>query len=200
MPPLCGTLVVVATGSIGVIAAGQFVLVLRHTRQVSGIRMVMSSAATKFVTPLAMQAFSGQPVVTDLFAADSPYLVGHLQISEGADVMLVMPATANILGKAAAGIADDAASTAIISAACPVIFIPSMNERMWSNAVVQRNVATLRSLGHRVIEPEMGIEVATLELSRGSMASFDSIMQSIAEAVRQPPRASGDVVNVVEHA
>ncbi len=181
---LCGRVVVAVTGSIAALWTARFILHLRANNHAREVSVVMSEHATRFVTPLAMRVVSGSPVLTDLFDAGAPLPVGHVQITEGADVLLVMPATANIIGKAAHGIADDAVSSSILAAACPVVFVPNMNQRMWRHPIVRRNVQTLKSAGYHVVPPEMGVEISTLRQREGAMPSFDIIIAAVRAALR----------------
>lgn len=185
---LCDTAVVAITGSIGALWAAQFVLELRSGGYVRGIRVVMSQSATQFVTPVAMRALSGAPVLAGLFDLDAPLSIGHVQVSEGAGVMIVMPATANIIGKAANGIADDAVSASIMAAACPVVFVPNMNPRMWARAAVQRNVRTLIRDGHHVVHPVSGTAVSTGRTASGGMPDFDTIVTAVRRVLQSTTR------------
>jgi phosphopantothenoylcysteine decarboxylase / phosphopantothenate---cysteine ligase len=172
------------TGSIGALWAAQFVLELRVRRLVSAVHVVMSASAAQLVTPVAMRAVSGAEVLTGLFDPDAPFPVGHLQIAEDADVVIVMPATANIIGKAANAIADDAVSAVIVAAACPVVFVPNMHERMWSNPLVQRNVKRLVDAGHHVVPPVAGPAVSTGRYALGGMPPFETIINATRAALR----------------
>ena len=163
-------------GSIGVLWAAQCVLELRAEGHVNHVRVVMSDAASALVTPAAMRAISGEPVLTALFAPDAPWPVGHVQVSEGAGVMIVMPATANVIGKVAQGIADDAVTASIMAAACPVVFVPNMNGRMWARPAVQRNVRTLKADGYHVVPPVSGVAVSTGETMTGGMPDMDTVI------------------------
>lgn len=177
-------------GSIGVLWAAQFVLELRAERHVSRVRIVMSEAASALITPVAMRAVSGEPVLAGLFDADSPWPVGHVQVSEGADVMIVMPATANVIGKVAHGIADDAVTAAIMAAACPVVFVPNMNGRMWQRPVVQRNVRTLKADGYHVVPPVSGVAVSTGETMTGGMPDTDTVIAFVKRVLSTSKPAS----------
>jgi phosphopantothenoylcysteine decarboxylase/phosphopantothenate--cysteine ligase len=131
-----------------------------------------------------MRAISGAPVLTSLVGPYAPWAIGHVQISEDADALLVMPATANIIGKAAGGISDDAVSASILAAACPVVFVPNMNDRMWRSPAVRRNIRTLKRDGGHVVSPEEGVVVSTLRRGTGGMPSFDVIRRAIRAALR----------------
>jgi len=187
-PLLCARAVVAVTGSIGALWAAQFVLELRMRRLVGDVRVVMTASAAKIITPVAMRAMSGFDVLTDTLDVDAPFPVSHIQITDGAGVLIVMPATANILGKAANAIADEAVSSVILAAECPVVFVPNMHQRMWRNPLVQRNVARLRHAGHHVIEPIEGRSISTATYSVGGMPPFDAIVDAVRAALPRRPR------------
>jgi len=188
LPTLCDTAVVAMTGSIGTLWAALFVLELRAGGHVREVRVVMSPSAAQFVTPVAMRAISGAPVLTTLFDADAPFPIGHVQISDGAGIMVVMPATANIIGKVAGGLADGAVSASIMASACPVVFVPSMNERMWRRAAVQRNVRALVQDGYHVVPPVAGTVVSTGRTAIGGMPDTETLIKSLRKIVRPPRR------------
>lgn len=175
---------VAVTGSIGALWAAQFVLMLRTEREVRSVGVVMSESATRLVTPAAFRAVSGEPVLAGLYDADAPFAVGHVEVTDGASVLIVMPATANILGKIAAGVADDAVSAAILAAECPVVFVPNMSERMWRRAAVQRNLRTLAADGFHIVPPEEGVSVSSLRPMTGGMPSFERILKDVRRVLR----------------
>ena len=179
-----GCLVIVMTGSIAATIVPSYVLQLRIQRYAREIRVVMTRAATRFVTPMAMRAMSGHPVLTDMFDARGHWSVSHTQVSEDADAVIVLPATANILAKAAAGIADDCASSVIVGATCPVVFVPNMNEGMWRKPSVQRNVQILRGDGCEVVAPGRVVEVSNMKVGIGGAPSLKRIMSVVRTAVR----------------
>lgn len=185
---LCHRAVVAVTGSIGALWAAQFVLLLRADRQVRSVGVVMSESATRFVTPAALRAVSGEPVLSGMFDADAPFAVGHVQVTEGASVLIVMPATANIIGKVAGGLADEAVSATILAAQCPVVFVPNMSDHMWRRPAVQRNVRTLVADGYHVVSPEEGVAVSTLRPATGGMPSFEVILRALRRVMRRGRR------------
>jgi phosphopantothenoylcysteine decarboxylase/phosphopantothenate--cysteine ligase len=130
-----------------------------------------------------MRLHSGNWVYTDFFDYRGDTIVPHIELTRRADLFLVMPATANILAKGANGIADDLVSLAIVAASCPVLFVPSMNSVMWQNQAVQKNVRTLRVLGHRVMEPTEGLEISNLEPTHGCMPSLSRVADEISALV-----------------
>jgi phosphopantothenoylcysteine decarboxylase/phosphopantothenate--cysteine ligase len=122
----------------------------------AGVSVVMTDAAQKFVTPLTFQALSGRPVRTSTWDLQDSSDPQHISLTERADLMLVAPATADIIAKVAHGFCDDLVSLMIAAAACPVVFAPSMNNRMWDNPIAQENVSKLKSHGYQFIGPDAG--------------------------------------------
>ncbi len=133
------------------------------------VRVAMTPAATRFVAPLTFQALSGAPVLVDLLdpAAESAY--GHLAMARMADLVVVAPATADLLARIRAGMADDAVTTTLLAATCPVLLAPAMNTRMWRNPATQENVAALRGRGMQVCGPAAG-ELADGDVGEGRLA------------------------------
>jgi phosphopantothenoylcysteine decarboxylase/phosphopantothenate--cysteine ligase len=122
----------------------------------AGVTVAMTADAQKFITPLTFQALSGRAVRTDVYDLVDSSDPQHIALTERASLMLVAPATANIIGKVANGISDELVSLMVIAAACPVVFAPAMNNRMWANAIVQANAAKLCENGYRFIRPDDG--------------------------------------------
>jgi len=143
------------------------------------VRVVMTPNATAFVGPLTFQALTGHPVLVDLLdlAADRSY--GHLTLARAADLLLVAPATADLLGRLRAGIADDAVTTTALACTCPVLLAPAMNTRMWENAAVQENLAALRGRGWHVVGPASG-ELADGDVGAGRLAAPEEIAREAA--------------------
>ena len=122
----------------------------------AGVNVVMTREAQKFITPLTFEALSGRRVRTDTFELVETSDPQHIGLTERSDLMLVAPATNNTIAKVAAGLCDDLVSLMICAAACPVVFAPAMNNRMWAHPVAQENLAKLAGLGYRFIGPEPG--------------------------------------------
>ncbi len=120
------------------------------------VKTVMTEHATKFVSPLTFQSVTGQPVLTDLFASDLQGKISHVALSEEADLVVVAPATANIIAKAAHGLADDALSTMMLAARSTIVMVPAMNNHMWDNKATQYNLEILQSRGILVMQPDVG--------------------------------------------
>lgn len=114
------------------------------------VRVIMTDSATRFVNPKVISSFTNTVVYTDDFG-DEEFPAPHVSLTEWADLMLVIPASANIIGKAAHGIADDLLSSSIVAASCPVLFVPSMNYQMWRKPAVQRNVQQVQEDGYHVV-------------------------------------------------
>lgn len=122
----------------------------------AGVSVAMSAAAAHFVQPLTFEALSARPVLLSLWDAPDAADVQHIRRTEDADLLIVAPATADIIGKIASGLADDVVSTLVISAASPVLLVPAMNNRMWDNPIAQRNVQTLKGFGYHFLGPSTG--------------------------------------------
>ena len=139
----------------GSIAAYKAVSLLRAlVREGATVDVVMTRAATKFVTPLTFEVLSGRPVVTGLFETHQE--MKHLSLPEQADAIVVAPATANFLAKAALGMADDLLSTMLLTAQCPLICAPAMDGGMWRHPTVIGHVETLKARGVHIVDPEEG--------------------------------------------
>lgn len=144
-------------GVSGGIAAYKSAELLRLlVKKGANVRVIMTKNTQAFVGAWTFQALSGQAVCTDLFKESDDASIRHIDWAEKADAVVIAPATANIIGKLANGIADDALSTFMMAVTCPVVICPSMNTHMYQSNAVQRNLATLRSDGHFVIDPESG--------------------------------------------
>ena len=120
------------------------------------VHVIMTKSATEFVTPLSFQSLSQNMVIIDMFAEPKAWEIQHISLAKKADLMLIVPATANIIGKVANGIADDMLSTTIMATKAPVVFCPAMNTNMYENPIVQRNISLLKELGYEFIEPASG--------------------------------------------
>ncbi|WP_394861164.1 bifunctional phosphopantothenoylcysteine decarboxylase/phosphopantothenate--cysteine ligase CoaBC [Clostridium perfringens] len=120
------------------------------------VHVIMTKSATEFVTPLSFQSLSQNMVITDMFAEPKAWEIQHISLAKKADLMLIVPATANIIGKVANGIADDMLSTTIMATKAPVVFCLAMNTNMYENPIVQRNISLLKELGYEFIEPASG--------------------------------------------
>jgi phosphopantothenoylcysteine decarboxylase/phosphopantothenate--cysteine ligase len=165
----------VVLGVGGGIAAYKAVEIARAVVKGRGaVRVAMTPAATRFVGPLTFQAVSGAPVLTDLFDSSVEQTYGHLGLARAADLFVVAPATADLLARLRAGMADDAVTTTALAVTCPVLLAPAMNTRMWKNAAVQENLAALRARGWHVVGPGSG-SLADGDFGEGRMAEPSEI-------------------------
>jgi len=178
-------------GVSGSIAAYKAVELLRRLReQGADVRVVLTRNAERFVTSLTFETLSGNPVPGAEFQDREQPGIGHIDLTSGLDLAVIAPATANVIGKVASGIADDTLTTALTAVECPVVMAPAMNDRMYRNAVVRRNIALLRAQGIRFVEPGTG-ELACGTVGQGRLADVDLILREIAAAL--PP---GDLAGI----
>lgn len=169
----------IVLGISGCIAAYKTAELVRQiVKQEGQAHVIMTSSAQQFVAPLTFQTLSGNPVVTELFQLYDERHIGHISLAQRADIMVIAPATANIIAKAAAGIADDILSTVLTATRAPVLFAPAMNDGMWASPVVQRNIQTLQDLGYYFIDPGWG-DLACGAQGTGRLADVDDIMDEI---------------------
>ncbi len=162
----------------GIAAYKSLELIRELGRRGVASRCIVTRAGTEFVTPMSVAALSGEKVHTDLFDLEDEAEMGHIQLSRSADLVVVCPATADLLAKAASGLANDLASTALLATDKPVLMVPAMNVRMWQHAAVQRNVEQLRSDGVRIMEPASGA-MACGEFGPGRLPEIDAIADGI---------------------
>ena len=166
-------------GVTGGIAAYKAVELLREmTKRGANVHVVMTQNATRFITPLTFQTLSGNPVLHEMFRLLEGSRIGHVAMSDIAELMVIAPATANIIGKIANGIADDLLSTMVMALDVPVLFAPSMNVRMWQSPFVQHNVAKLKSYGYHFVGPAEG-DLACGSTGRGRLAEIPEILEKI---------------------
>lgn len=166
------TVVVGVTGGVAVYKALDVVSKLKKAD--FDVHVIMTEHATKFVNPLSFQSISQNMVITDMFAEPRAWEIQHISLAKKADLMLIVPATVNILGKVANGIADDMLSTTIMATKAPVIFAPAANTNMFLNPIVQNNIEKLRSYGYKFIEPESG-RLACGDVGAGKLADTELI-------------------------
>jgi len=181
-------------GVTGSIAAYKAVEVLRRLQeQGAEVRVVMTRNACRFVSKLTFEALSGFPVLSDENDPQERGPIGHIDVTSGLDLALIAPATANSIGKLAAGIADDVLTSALMALDCPLIIAPAMNDRMYRNAVLRRNVASLRELGVRFIEPDEG-KLACGTTGQGRLAETGRIIDAVSASFLPPDFAGVTVL------
>ena len=170
-------------GVTGSIAAYKAVYLLRElTRAGAQVSVCLSEHAREFVGPLTFRTLSGRPVLSSLFDPHSDAAVEHVALAERAAAVVVAPATANLLAKAAAGLADDFLTTLLLAARCPVVMAPAMDGGMWEHPAVVANVAVLRGRGVSVLEPEVGALASGLS-ARGRLPEVDVIVEALLTAL-----------------
>ena len=174
------TIVVALTGGIACYKGAELVRLLITAG--ARVRVMMTAGAREFITPLTLQALSGEPVATDTFSLTQESEIGHIRLADTADAIVVAPATANVIARAAHGMADDLVTTVLLATRAPVLFCPSMNVHMYENAAVDENLATLRRRGHRVVEPDSGFLACGYE-GAGRLADLTRIVAEVARAL-----------------
>ena len=153
-------------------------VVSKLVQQDCRVTVAMTSAAQKFVTPLTFEALSGRPVHTDIWQGIDPTDTQHIGLTEEADLLLIAPATQHLLCKIAAGLCDDLVSLLAAAAACPIIFAPSMNSRMWENPATVEAVEKLKSRGHAFVGPTSGW-LACRNVGSGRLADVREILEAV---------------------
>lgn len=175
----------------GGIAAYKCLDLIRRLRERGvTVRCVLTRAGEQFVTPLSLATLSGHPVHRDLFSLTEESEIGHIELSREADLVLVAPATANILAKMAAGIGDDLATTLLLATSAPVMVAPAMNVRMWHHPATQANLALLAARGVHRVGPGEGA-MACNEYGMGRMAEVDDILAALAAFFGESSRLAG---------
>ena len=173
------------TGSIGAYKAGDLVRLLKDAGY--GVTCVLTERATKFIAPTTLQALSERRAYTDMYDPHNPQIV-HTSLADQARLVLVAPATANIIGKFANGLADDLLSCLLLATRAKIVFAPAMNVHMWQHPTVQRNVTTLKRLGYRFVGPDVGKLACGYE-AIGHLAEPEEIVRIVKQLV--PPASGG---------
>lgn len=170
------TVVIGVTGGVAAYKALDVISTLRK-RNIE-VHVIMTKSAQEFVNPLAFQSISQNLVVTDMFSEPKAWEIQHISLAKKADLLVVLPATANIIGKVANGIADDILSTTIMAAKAPVIFAPAMNTNMYNNPIVKNNISKLKDFGYNFITPASG-RLACGDVGEGKLAETKIISEII---------------------
>src|SRR5260370_32865858 len=183
-------------GVTGSIAAYKAVYLLRElTRLGARVTVVTTAHADRFIGPLTFRTLSGRPVLSDLFDPQSPEAVEHVALAERAHALVVAPATANLLARAAHRLADDFLTTLLLAARCPVLIAPAMDRGMWDHPAVAANVATLRARGVSVMEPDSGALASGLS-GRGRLPEPESIVAALASVLAPAQDLTGATIVV----
>lgn len=182
------TIILGVTGGIAAYKAAELTRLL--IRAGSNLHVIMTRGAAEFVTPLTFQTLSKNPVHTDIFSLTQEADVGHISLADRADLFVIAPATANIIGKTANGIADDLLSTTVMATKAPVLLAPAMNCNMYENPIVQENMEKLKKYGYHFIEPETGALACGYE-GKGRMAEPADILEEI-ETILSPKDLKGE--------
>ena len=168
------------SGGIAAYKAAEIVRLL--VKAEATVRVVMTTNAQEFMTPLTLQSLSGNPVSTDTFDLTQESEIGHIRLADSADLVLIAPATANILAKLAHGLADDLLSTLLLVTRAPVVLAPAMNVHMYAHPATQENLKTLQRFGHHIIEPAEG-ELACGYEGKGRLAEPEQIIEYVEAAL-----------------
>ena len=183
------------TGGVAAYKAAE--LVRRLQQDGFTVQVVMTRSAREFITPLTFAALSGQKVITDLFSdageANLESAIEHIAVAQRTDLLLVAPATADILAKFSRGIADDFLSTLYLASTAPVVLAPAMNVNMWNHPATQENIATLRARGAKIVDPDEGY-LACGMTGAGRLAGQEAIVAAVHEALKSYRDLQGDTV------
>ncbi len=170
------TIVLGITGSIAAYKAAE--IASKLTQAGARVEVVMTKEATKFITPLTLRNLTGRPVVSDMWELNSEFSVEHVALAEAADVVVIAPATANIIAKLASGIADDMLTCLVLATKAPIIIAPAMNDNMFQNQVTQDNLSKLKARGFTIISPSYG-RLASGKVGQGRLAELEEIIDTI---------------------
>jgi phosphopantothenoylcysteine decarboxylase / phosphopantothenate---cysteine ligase len=176
------TAVLGVTGGIACYKAVELVRLL--VKDGFAVRVIMTRGAREFVTPLTFQTLSGNPVATDTFDLTQESEIGHINLADSADILVIAPATANVIGKIAAGIADDLLTTVLMATKAPVLIAPAMNIHMYENSILQENIRKLRRVGYHFIEPAEGFLACGYE-GKGRLPEPENILEEIQRLLRK---------------
>jgi len=174
------TIVLGITGSIAAYKAAD--IASRLTQEGARVEVVMTEAATRFIAPLTLSSITGRGVVTDMFEPDSQQTLEHVALGEAADLVVIAPATASLIAKLAAGIADEIPALIVLATKAPIILAPAMNVNMYENSITQENLAKLKARGFVIVEPDYG-RLASGRVGRGRLADTDKIMGTIKQVL-----------------
>ena len=186
----------VVIGVSGGIAVYKTLDVVSRLRKLGvNVNVIMTKSATEFVTPLSFQSLSQNYVVCDMFEDPKTWDVEHISLAKRADVFLIAPATANVIGKIANGIADDMLTTTVMATKAKVLIAPAMNTNMYENPILQRNINTLKELGYNFVESESG-RLACGDTGKGKLASPETIVDEVVKMLSKDQDLKGKSIIV----
>ena len=175
-------MIIGVTGGIACYKAVELVRLL--VKDSLAVQVIMTRAAMEFVTPLTFQTLSGKPVATESFNLTQESEIGHINLADSADLFVIAPATANVIGKIAAGIADDLLTTVLMATQAPVLIAPAMNIHMYENPILQENIRKLRRIGYHFMEPAKGYLACGYE-GKGRLPEPEKILEEIRSLLRK---------------
>ena len=176
------TVIIGVTGGIACYKAVELVRLL--VKDSLAVQVIMTRAAMEFVTPLTFQTLSGKPVATESFNLTQESEIGHINLADSADLFVIAPATANVIGKIAAGIADNLLTTVLMATQAPVLIAPAMNIHMYENPILQENIRKLRRIGYHFMEPAEGYLACGYE-GKGRLPEPEKILEEIRSLLRK---------------
>ncbi len=182
------TIILGVTGSIAAYKAAE--LASQLTQAGAKVEVVMTEAATRFVTPLTFRNLTSRPVVTSMWELSSEFSIEHVALSDAGDIVVIAPATANAIAKLASGIADDMLTAAVLATRAPVIIAPAMHTNMLQNPVTQDNLARLKARGFTIVEPAYG-RLASGDIGPGRLAEIEQIITTIREVLARSVDLTG---------
>ena len=175
------TIILGVTGGIAAYKSASLVSRLKDLGV--NVIVIMTKNATEFITPLTLQTLSQNTVYIEMFKLIEKAEIGHISLSKKGDIIVIAPATANIIGKVASGIADDLLTSTVMASNCPKLIAPAMHSNMYENPIVQQNIKNLKDLGFEFISPETG-KLASGDIGIGRLANIEDIINKIIEILK----------------
>lgn len=180
----------IVVGVCGGIAAYKVAEVVSTLRRMGAeVHVLMTQAATRFVGPLTFQVLSQNPVITDMWALENPWDEPHVALGEQADLFLIAPATAHVIGRLACGLADDVVTATALATRAPILIAPAMSDLMYTSQAVQENIARLKGRGYRFVGPEYG-RLASGKEGIGRLSEPEAIVEAIQKILAEAPPSS----------
>lgn len=170
-------------GGISAYKVASIVSALKKNENIE-IQVIMTKNATNFITPLTLETLSKNKVVIDMFEENNYEYVGHIEYAQNTDLLVIVPASANIIGKIANGIADDMLTSTVIASNKPVLFVPAMNSKMYLNKIVQNNIEKLKNYGYLFLNPESGM-LACGDEGIGKLPNTKKIVEEIYKILKE---------------